>query len=164
MKEEKLILSLVILLILFVTGIGYGVEDDSLLVENYNPIMQVYHKDFDVVLVGESKYLGDGIAEVEITGPRTANFNITELNKVGDCVTVILTLENRSNQFYADINAEVFNSNTEYFNVTSKVTEKKISPNNGKSNIEINVELIKLPIYEDEKSNISLNIYTNPSN
>ncbi|MBE5819710.1 MAG: hypothetical protein E7310_02665 [Clostridiales bacterium] len=167
MKQDRIILLLVLMVIilsvLFVTGVGYAVEDENILISNGCNTLELYKKDFNVVFSGEPTYKGDGVAELAITGPRTATINITELEKVGDTITTIFTLENKSDCLYADINAEVTNTNTEYFNVTSRLTDNKISPKNGKINIEIDVELIKLPIYE-EKSSISVNIFAEPIN
>ena len=167
MKKEKAILLLVIilfmiLLILFVTGIGYAVQNDNILENDYSRPIGLGHTDFDVVFSGEPIYKGNGLAELEITSPRTAKFNITELEKVGDFVTVIFTLENKSKKLYADINTKITNTNTEYFDVTSRLSNKEISPENGKTDIEITVELIKLPIDKDETSSIGINISAEP--
>ena len=168
MRKEKTILSLVIilfmiLLILCATGIGYAAQNDNIIEKDEYEYFSWYRTDFNVVFSGKPTYRGNGLAEVEITGPRTATINITELDNVGDSVTAIFTLENKSDCLYADINAEITNTNTEYFNVTSRLTEKKISPKNGKINIEINVKLIKLPIYKEEKSSICINFFAYPS-
>lgn len=167
MKQDKIILLLVImfmiLLVLFVTGVGYAAEDNNISTVNNSKSLELCEKEFNVVFSGEPTYKGKGVAELAITGPRTATINITELEKVGDTITAIFTLESKSDYLYADINTEVTNTNTEYFNVTSRLTDNKISPKNGKINIEIDVELIKLPIYE-EKSSISVNIFANPVN
>ena len=66
------------------------------------------------------------------------------------------------NNDWHDIKIEVTNTNTEYFDVTSRVIDKKISPKNGKTNIEVEVELIKLPINKDQKSNIGIKISAEP--
>ena len=83
MKPEKIILLLVILflvlLIVFVTGIGYAAQNDSILINNESGYLNLCETDFEVVFSGEPIYKGKGLAELEITGPRTANFNIKEL-------------------------------------------------------------------------------------
>lgn len=167
MKQDKIILLLVmmtiVLLVLFVTGVGYAAEDGNRLIINESKSLELCEKEFKVVFSEEPTYKGDGVAEIEITGPTTAILNITGLEKVGDTVTTIFTLENKSNSLYANINAEVTNTNNEYFNVKSRLTDNEISPENGTINIEIDVELIKIPIYE-EKSFISINIFAEPIN
>ena len=166
MKQDRIILLLVILVIvlsiLFVTGIGYAVENDNILISNSNNTLELSQTDFNVVFLGEPIYIGEGCAKLAITSSRTATINITELEDVGDSVTVIFALENKSDSLYANINAEITNTNTEYFKVTSRLTEEKISPKNGKINIEVNVQLIKLPIYKEEKASISINIDAYP--
>ena len=163
MRREKTILSLVIilfmiLLILFATGIGYAAQSDNILETESYEYFSWYRTDFNVVFSGQPTYKGNGLAEVEITGHRTAIFNITELNKVGDFVTVIFTLENQSSNMDAEISVDIINTNTEYFKVTSRVENSKISSRNGKTTVEVEVELIKLPIGGDEKSDIGIKI------
>lgn len=168
MKQDRIILSLVIfvvaLVILFATSVGNAVENDKILIINDSKALELCQTDFNVVFSGEPTYKGNGSAELTITGPKTATINITELKKVGDLVTAIFTLENKSCSLYADINVEITNTNTEYFNVTSRLTEEKINPKNGKVKMEIDVQLIKLPIYNEEKSSISINVLAYPSN
>lgn len=163
MRKEKTILSLVIilfmiLLILCVTGIGYAAQNDNIIEKNEYEYFSWYRTDFNVVFSGKPTYRGNGLAEVEITGPRTAKFNISEFEKVGDFVTVIFTLENQSSNIDAEISVDITNTNTEYFKVTSRVENNKINSRNGKTNVEVEVELIKLPIGADQKSDIGINI------
>ena len=168
MKKDRIILLLVIVVIvlsiLFVTGVGYAVENDNILIINKQKHLELGQTDFNVVFSGEPIYKGNGCVKLEIIGSRTATIDVKELNKVGDSVTTIFTLENKSDYIYSDIYADITNTNTEYFKVTTSVSDKKISPKNGKTKIEINVQLIKLPIYKEETSNICINIFACPIN
>ena len=81
MRREKSILLLVIilfmiLLILFVTGIGYAAQSDNILESGNYEYFDWYRTDFNIVFSGKQTYKGNGSAEVKITGPRTASFNI----------------------------------------------------------------------------------------
>lgn len=64
----------------------------------------------------------------------------------------------------AEIYAEVTNTNTEYFKVTSTLSNSRIKPKEGKASLKITVELIKLPIYKEEKAYISTNIIAKACN
>ena len=159
MRQEKVILLLVVVMvvltILLITGVGYAVETDNIL-------LSPEQTDFKIEFCGEPTYNGIGVATLDITGPTTATINVTELGNVGDSITAIFTLANKSSSIYADIYTKVTNTNTEYFNVTSTLSESKIGPQTGKTTIEITVELIKLPIYNDESADICMNIFANP--
>ena len=163
MRREKTILSLVIilfmiLLILCVTGIGYAAQNDNIIEKNEYEYFSWYRTDFNVVFSGKPTYRGNGLAEVEITGPRTAKFNISEFEKVGDFVTVIFTLENKSSQEDAKINLEVNNTNNEYFKVNSNLTEKKISSKNGKEE-KCSSNSIVINSSVSNRSNVRIYIY-----
>ena len=167
MRKERIFLLLVtvviVLSILLITGVGYAVETDNTLKISDKISLEPGQSDFNVEFSGEPTYRGNGLAKLRITGATTATINITELKDVGDSVTAIFTIANKSNYLYADICAEVTNTNTEYFNVTSKLLDSKINPKNGKTTLEIKVQLIKLPIYKEEKSSIYINIFAYPS-
>lgn len=167
MKQERIILLLVtvvvVLSIILLTGVGYAVETENTLKISDNVLLEPGQSDFMVVFSGEPTYRGKGVAKLNITGTTTATINITELKSVGDSVTAIFTIENKSDYLYADIDAKVSNTNTEYFSVTSRLEESRINPKNGKTTLEINVKLIKLPIYKEEKASICINIFAYPN-
>ena len=166
MRQERIILLLVvvvvILSILLITGVGYAVETDNTLKISDNALLAPEQSDFRVGFTGNPTYIGDGVAILKITGPTTATMNITGLDSVGDSVTCIFQIENKSSYLYADIYAQVTNTNSEYFKVTSDISENNIKPRKGTSNIKITVQLIKLPINSVEKTAICVNIFANP--
>lgn len=163
MRHDKIILLLLVvaisLAILLATGVGYAVENDYI---RDNTLLAPGQTEFKVEFNEETAYTGDGVAILKITGPKTAIINITGLENVGDSVTSIFTIENKSIELYADIYAEVTNTNTEYFKITSTLSESSVKPKLGTTNLEITVELIKLPIKNEEKANICVNIFAEP--
>lgn len=166
MRPKKIILLLevvvVILTILLTTGVGYAIETDNTLNISEKEVFVAKQSDFKVRFTGEPRYTGKGVAKLNLTGETTATMNISGLKSVGDSLTTIWEIENKSRDLYADINTSVRNTNTEYFNVTSKVSNSILNPKNGKTTIEITVELIKLPIEKDEKADICINITAKP--
>ena len=167
MRQEKIILLLVvvvvILSILLITGVGYAVETENVLKISDNALLAPEQSDFKISFTGNPTYTGDGVATLKITGTTTATMNITGLESVGDAVTCIFQIENKSSYLYADIYAQVTNTNSEYFKVTSNVSKSNIKPKTGISIIKITVELIKLPINKVEKTDICANIFAKPN-
>jgi len=165
MRQEKVILSLVVVVIMLsiflLTGVGYAVETDNLLIVNENNAI-IEQSGFEIAFARETRYIGNGTAELRITGPTTATINITNLKHIGDYVTAIFTIENTSSDIDADIDAKVTNTNPEYFNVTSTLSDKVIEAKTGKVTFEITVELIKLPIDGEETTDISASIIATP--
>ena len=166
MRQERIILLLVIVMvvlsILLITGVGYAVETDNTLKISDNALLSPEQTDFKIAFTGEPTYTGKGVATLKLTGPTTATMNITGLDVIGDSVTATFTIANKSNYIYADIDAKVTNTNTEYFNVTSTLSESTLEPITGKATIKITVELIKLPIDNDENATICTNLVANP--
>lgn len=166
MRAERTILLLLVVVIvasiLLMTGIGYAVETDDTLIINDNACLAPEQSEFIIEFAGEPTYTGNGKAILKLTGPTTATMDITKLSSVGDSVTAIFTIANKSKNIYADIYTEVTNTNTEYFKVTSTLSENRIKPKNGTTTFKITVELIKVPIYKDENAAICTNIFANP--
>jgi hypothetical protein len=157
-----LMVLLVLLFTILMTGIGYAAEMGELSKINENPIYMQQQKEFELFFVDKTLYEGKGKASVELTGKTSARMNITELNNVGDYATVIFTIENKSNKISADLNVTVSNTNTEYFNVTTMLSDTRVNPKMDKVLLKVTVELIKLPIGKEEKSDISISISANP--
>ena len=88
--------------------------------------------------------------------------NKTGLKAVGDSIKAIFTIENQSNNIDAEIKTKVTNTNTEFFDVSTSLSEYIINHKEGKSILTITVELIKLPIENDEIAYISTDIIANP--
>ena len=166
MRQEKIILSLVMLLALLsmmlITGVGYAAETEKNLKINDNTLLVSDQNDFKIAFSGNPTYKGDGTVILKITGPTTATMNITGLKAVGDSVTAIFAIENQSNNIDAEIKTKVSNSNTEFFDVSTSVSENIINNKDGKAIIEITVELIKLPIKNTETAQISTKLIAKP--
>ena len=166
MRQERIILLLVVVVvvlsILLITGVGYAVETDNTLKISDNALLSPGQSNLRIEFYGEPEYTGKGVAKLKLTGPTTATMNITELNSVGDSVTVIFTIANKSSDLYADICTKVTNTNIEYFNVTSTLSESTMKPKTGKATLKVTVELIKLPIYNEEKAAICIDVFAKP--
>ena len=166
MRQDKIVLSLVMIVLLLsiilITSIGYAAETGSTLKISDNPLLVAEQPDFKIAFSGEPTYIGDGSAVLEIIGPTTATMNMTGLKAVGDSIKAIFTIENQSNNIDAEIKTKVTNTNTEFFDVSTSLSEYIINHKEGKSILTITVELIKLPIENDEIAYISTDIIANP--
>ena len=168
MRQEKIILSLVMVVLLLsmilITGVGYAAETGNTLKISDNPLLVSEQEDFKIAFCGKPTYIGDGTAILKIIEPRTATIDISGLDSVGDSVTVIFEIENQSNNIDAEIKTEVTNTNAEFFDITSSLSETIVKSKMGKAILRITVKLIKLPIENDETAYISTNIIANPIN
>ena len=166
MRQEKIFLSLVmlalVLSIILATGVGYATETGNTLKISDKPMLIEEQEDFKIEFNKNPTYLGNGSAKVEITGPTKANIDISNLNAVGDYVTVIFVIENKSNSLDADIKTKVTNTNTQFFDVTTSLSESIIKSKTGKTIMRLTVKLIKLPIEKDETSYISIDVIASP--
>lgn len=166
MRQGKVILSLVmlaiVLSIILITRVGYASESGNTIKISDNPLLIEEQDDFKIEFNKNPTYIGDGIAKVKMTGPTNAIIDITNLKEVGDYVTVIFTIENKSKTMCADIITKVTNTNTQFFDVRASLSESILKPKTGKTFLELTVELIRLPIKNDETSYISIDVIANP--
>lgn len=168
MRAEKTILLLVVILVvlsmLLMTSIGYAVENGEELKVSNNKLLVSESSDLKIEFSEEPTYTGNGVAILKLTGPTTAVINITGLKSVGDSVTVKFTIANKSEYTYVEIKEEIAITNTEYFSITSNLKDSNIKPKTGKTTLEITIELIKLPINNDVRTEIYANIFAMPDN
>ena len=166
MKQDRIILLFLViaisLSILLITGVGYAVETENVLKIYDNPTLLAEQANFKIQFIGEPTYYGDGVAKINLTGPTSATMNITELTAEGDLITVTFVIANKSKGMKADINAKITNTNTEYFKVTSDLSESTIVPEGGQTILKVIVEVVKTPIYKEQKANICINICAIP--
>jgi len=166
MRPDKIVLSLgvitLVLVMVLATGVAYAFETDNIIRINDKPTSSLGVKGFNVAFLNNVKTMGDGKTTVTVTSDTTAVFEITGLSKVGDLATAILTIKNNSRDFFAELNATVTNTNTEYFKATVLLSDDVIEARNGKATVELTVELIKLPILNDVDATIEANIVATP--
>ena len=165
MRQEKVFLLLVVVMVvlsmILITGIAYAVETDNVL-KISDKELTPEQLSLNVVLGENMTYIGDGEVVFDLKGPTTAGMNITGFEKKGDSVTVIFTIENNSRYIDAELFTRISNTNPEYFEVTSTVLNSKLKAQKGKTTLEIEVELIKTPVYSDVSSEFCINICANP--
>ena len=158
MREEKIILSLVGIIVLlaavFVANIGYA--NDGINSEWNNKISS---SEFDIVFNTDSNYLNE---DIKITGPRTVSLKHIDLKKVGESKTFLIPIVNKGREVSAKVYPKVFNTNTEYFNVTVDISKSILKPKSDEAIIKLTVELAKLPLYSDENTEIKVEIVAEP--
>lgn len=165
MLKDRIVLLLVmitvVLLIFLMTGIAYAIETDTILKINDSELLISESPEFKVVFTGEPTYSGNGEAEVFLINDTEATMNITGLKNVGDIVTVMFTVSNKNNDIDVELNTRITNTNTEYFKVTSNLSEEILKSRTGATNLSVMVELLKLPVKNSENTNISIDIIAN---
>jgi len=163
MRQQKIILFLVILtvsLTIFLTAnVGYA----SVTTYRNDDIMSIYEKEnFRVKFYGKPTVSGYGNAQVRIVGDTDAKMNVSGLKKSGDYVIVNFGIKNTSNHTPAILSKIVQNSNPKYFKVTATLSENEIDAKEGKTNLSIKIQLINTPIEKPERSNICVRVIAEP--
>lgn len=158
MREEKIILSLVGIIVLlaavFVANIGYA--NDGINSEWNNKISS---SEFDIVFNTDSNYLNE---DIKITGPRTVSLNHIDLKKIGESKTFLIPIVNNGREVSAKVVANVFNTNTEYFNVTCDISKSILTPKADEAIIKLTVGLKKMPLYSEENTEIKVEVVAEP--
>jgi len=91
-----------------------------------------------------------------------ATLDVTGLKRVGDSVVATFTVINESTDLDATLTELNTTGTNNYFTVTAKSTDKVIKARE-KTNIEVTVTLIKLPITSNAVANISVNFSAVPT-
>ena len=78
-----------------------------------------------------------------------------------DIVYIKYDVYNNSDQYNADLDIELTNSNPDYFRVTKQI-EKKTLKEKEKTTVTFMVELIKVPIYSEETTTVTGKIIAKP--
>lgn len=166
MKQQRIILLLVLITIVLVTfltaGVGYAITDERSLNVSDSAKVSPDQGNFEISFHGKPSCVGTGTAKVNITGPTTAVMNIRGLKKAGDYVLVSFHLKNHSHDIFAQLEESVINTNTEYFKVTAELSNSIIKPRSNNTLLKIRVQLIKTPMVHEEKAHISVKVNANP--
>ena len=158
MREEKIILSLVgiivILAAIFFANIGYA--NNNINSEWNNKISS---SEFDIAFNTDSSYLKE---DIKITGPRTVSLKHVDLKEAGESKTFLIPIVNKGRDVSAKVNTNVFNTNTEYFNVTCEISKSILKPKLDEAIVKLTVQLKKKPLYSDENTEIKVEIVAEP--
>ena len=91
----------------------------------------------------------------------SAIFYINSIMSDNDIVYISYDIRNDSENYDADLDINLTNSNPEYFKVTKEINDKILRENN-RTNVTFKVELIKSPIENEETTTISGTIIAKP--
>lgn len=181
MKKKKSLLSLGLLALVLVLGVGYAVVTSQTLTISGSAStvdggkIDVYFSEVseNVVTSGSDTVTAEG----SITSDLVATINVTGLAAVGDSAEITYTVSNREKDLAADVlkkNITVLAEDgktdlSSYFEVTTSVDSDavRVANNNGTTDgtaeITVTVELVKLPIDEsDSTANISIEFEASP--
>lgn len=103
---------------------------------------------------------GTGTATISDDG-KTASFYINRITDDNDTVYVKYDVYNNLDQYNADLDIELTNSNPDYFRVTKQI-EKKTLNEKEKTTVTFTVELIKAPIHSEETTSVTGKIIAKP--
>lgn len=163
MSKNKTIVGIVLLIAILLVAIGYAAITTVQLNISGQAQATPNQSNFSVKFTGEPE-VSDPLkvtAELSDSDELKATMNVTGLTAKGDTVTATYTIENTSSDLSAALTAETTNSNTEYFNVSYKISQPTITAGET-TTITVTVELIKTPVTADESSTIGVIITSTP--
>ena len=159
MNRAKTYFALGLIVAVLVLGVAYAYVANINLTVSGTATATAASDSFDVQFVS-GKGVGDGQVSfdgfTETTGGIAAEFAVTGLDEVGDTETVTLTIENKSVSLLADLEftAATQSGADGYFKITSNLNKEQLAvADNGNAStaeVTVTVELLKLPIEEQE--------------
>lgn len=162
MKNKKSLLSLGILTLVLVLGVGYAVVSSVDL--SVNGTAKVQGVDLKVAFNGTTEVSSkDKVTATATDGSLTANITVKDLT-LNETVTATYTIKNTETDVDASlIQKSVANDKDEYFQVTTDATTAKTISAGGTTTVTVSVKLIKTPVLDaDSTANIKVNLTATP--
>ena len=161
MKNKKSLLSLGLLALVLVLGVGYAVVSNVTL--NITGTATVADSTLKVKFTGTPVTDGKGTINATIAGDLAATINVEGLTKVGDTATATYTISN----YESDLNAlitevNISNDKTNYFEVTTSLTAAGLPIESGETGeVTVTVKLVKMPV-DSMTANIGVELLAKP--
>ena len=163
MKKRNTYVGLILLVAVLMLGIGYAAISNITLNINGSAKATISDENFKVRFIGTPEVSDADIISATITGDHKATITVDSLVSKGDKATATYTIENASEDLSASIaKPTVENDNTEYFSVTTDITEEVTVAATKTTTVTVTVELIKTPIDADQTANINIDLVASP--
>lgn len=163
MKKRNTFFGIGLLVALLVLGIGYAAISNITLNIGGTGKAGVSDSNFKVKFIGTPTVSDEDIVKATISKDEEATINVDSLVAKGDKVTATYQIQNASADLSASLAVPtVSNSNTEYFSVTTDMTEAVTLASNETTTITVTVELIKTPIEADQETTINVSLVASP--
>lgn len=156
MKNKKSLLSLGLLALVLVLGVGYAVVSSVDLTFGGTASVKDAELAVDIENVTDSTTGNATITHTWTADSHSKSDTFAISNMVlSEEYTITYTIKNHETDVAADIKEKVAlsNSNEEYFNVTYSITNSEVSIEaNGEKTVIVKVKLIKTPVEEKDNS------------
>ncbi len=164
MKHKKNAMTVAILALIFLLGVGYAVVSSVNLTITGSAGAQ--SEDIDVSFNGTTTVSNASKVQASATaGTLGANIAVSDLT-LNETVTATYTVVNKETDVAATLaNTSITNNKSTYFEVTTSInpTTGTICPNNGTATVTVSVKMIKTPVASaDSTANITLNYSATP--
>lgn len=164
MKNKKSLLSLGLLALVLVLGVGYAVVTSVNL--SINGTAKVQGADLRVAFTETTSVSKeDKVTATATDGSLTASIAVKDLT-LNESVTATYTIKNSETDVKASVIQQgITNDKENYFEVTTDATTAKTIDAGGTTTVTITVKLIKTPVLDtDSTANITVNLTASPVN
>ena len=156
----------VVLLAIVLVAVGYAAITNVTLNINGTAKSEASQTNFVVEFTGTPTTEGKGTTTATINENKKTEgtIEVAGLTAKGDTATATYTVKNNSQDLSADLTAEATSSNSDYFEVISKL-DKTTLKTGEETSLTVTIKLLKTPIdetKEDLKSNIGVSITAEP--
>ena len=156
----------IVLLAIILVAVGYAAITNVTLNINGTAKSEVSQANFVVEFTGTPSTGGKGTITATINENKKTEgtIEVSGLSAKGDTATATYTVKNNSQDLSADLTAEATSSNSDYFEVISKLDKTTLKAKE-ETSLTITIKLLKTPIdetKEDLKSNIGVSITAEP--
>ena len=156
----------IVLLAIILVAVGYAAITNVTLNINGTAKSEASQANFVVEFTGTPTTGGKGTTTATINASKKTEgtIEVSGLSAKGDIATATYTIKNQSQDLSSDLTAEATSSNSDYFEVISKLDKTTLKAGE-ETSLTITIKLLKTPIdetKEDLKSNIGVSITAEP--
>ena len=157
-NTSKIITAIVIVAVILI-GVGYAaIERISLEIEATLSATAT-QENFKVKFTNASP--AEGNVAAKVTGDLSGTLNVSGLTAKGDTATATFTIQNTSDDLSANLAATSTNQNTEYFKVSTSLSQPSIAKTET-ATLTVTVELIKTPIDANQTDTVGISVTATP--
>ena len=156
----------IVLLAIILVAVGYAAITNVTLNINGTAKSEASQSNFVVEFIGTPTTGGKGTTTATINESKKTEgtIEVSGLSAKGDTATATYTIKNQSQDLSSDLTAEATSSNSDYFEVISKLDKTTLKAGE-ETFLTVTIKLLKTPIdetKEDLKSNIGVSITAEP--
>ena len=161
MKNKKSLLSLGLVALVLVLGVGYAVVSSVGLTFGGSATVADAQLKVDIESVTHTAPEGVTVVDAVEQHSKTANFTITGM-KLNETVTITYTVANHETDVDAKLTGSTLTGNNDYFTASYAISNNGELAKNGTATVTVTVKMVKTPVATNGKADFTFTLDAAP--